>query len=103
MKILCCCSEGANRSVTLAHILRYAPDFETMTVGLKYNSDATVMMMFEWADKILLVERWMITLVPKRYEHKVKIVDIGPDIYPRPYNPELYAKIKRLLEKDRIA
>jgi predicted protein tyrosine phosphatase len=78
MNILCACAEGTNRSVTLAHILKYTPDFETLTVGLKYNSDATVMMMFEWADKILLVERWMITLVPKSYEHKVKIVRHRP-------------------------
>jgi predicted protein tyrosine phosphatase len=103
MKILCACAEGNNRSVTFAHILKYVKDFETLTVGLDYNSPETCEMMFKWADVIIVPERSLLDVIPDEYLSKVKFYDVGPDVYPRPHNPELYAKIKRLLEKDRIA
>jgi predicted protein tyrosine phosphatase len=103
MNILCTCAEGTNRSVTFAHILKYVKDFETMTLGLEYHSWETQQMLFKWADLIIVPERYLLDLIPKKYRDKVKFYDIGPDVYPRPHNPELYAKIKRLLEKDRIA
>lgn len=102
-KILCTCAEGTNRSVTFAHILKYVKNFETMTVGLEYHSPSTLEMMFKWADLIIVPERALLGRIPEKYQHKVRFYDVGPDVYPRPHNPELYAKIKRLLEKDRIA
>jgi len=102
MKILCTCEHGNNRSVTMAHILKYVPGFETMTIGLSYHSEETKKMMFEWADKILVPERKLLALIPKEYESKVKFYDIGEDIYPRPFNKILYDKAKKIMEADKI-
>jgi len=102
MKILCTCAHGNNRSVTMAHILKYVPGFETMTIGLEYHTPETKKMMFEWADKILVPEEKLLTLIPEEYKHKVKFYNIGEDKYPRPFNKELYAKAKALMEADKI-
>lgn len=102
MKILCTCAEGNNRAVTFAHIIKYVPGFETMTVGLEYNSPETLELMFRWADVIVVPDDTLLELIPDHHIGKIKFYDIGPDVYPRPHNPELYARIKGLLEKDRI-
>jgi predicted protein tyrosine phosphatase len=103
VRILCSCSQGSNRSVTMAAIIRYVPEFDVLTVGLEVNTPETVEMLCAWADKILIPEPYLAAFIPKPYKAKVKFYDIGPDRYLRPHNEELYAKIKRLLEKDRIA
>lgn len=95
MKILCVCDQGNNRSVHLAHLLKYW-DHDTIPVGLATTSIETLEMLYNWADRILTTS--FDQKVPGEFADKVKLIDIGPDIYPRPFNPELHAKVKQLLE-----
>ena len=100
--ILCVCEHGNNRSVTMAWLLKYVENFETMTIGLNYHSDETKKMMFEWADVITVPEDKLLLMIPEEYKHKVKFYPIGEDFYPRPFNKVLLAKAKQLMEADPI-
>lgn len=106
MKILVMCLEGNNRSVTLAHQLKYL-DHDVLTGGFNTNDPTTVIMLAEWADLVILTEQDQI--IPMQMaldlggvetEH-VSLWDIGPDIYPRPFNKELLAICKRLVAEHR--
>lgn len=100
--ILCICEHGNNRSVTMAHILKYVDNFETLTAGLAYHTPETLEMLFNWAEVIVVPEEKLLNMIPEEYKHKVKFYNIGEDIYPRPFNKELYAKAKDLMDKDHI-
>ena len=102
LHILCVCEHGNNRSVTMAHILKYVPGFETMTIGLSYHTPETQKMMFEWADRIVVPEDKLLALIPEEYKSKIKFYNIGEDVYPRPFNPVLYKRAKDLMDKDHI-
>lgn len=100
--ILCVCEHGNNRSVTMAWLLKYVEDFETLTAGLAYHTPETLKMLFEWADVITVPEEKLLALVPEEYKAKVKFYNIGPDIYKRPHNPELLSIARKLMEADKI-
>ena len=100
--ILCVCEHGNNRSVTMAHILKYVENFETLTAGVAYHSYQTLEMLYQWADVIVVPEDKLLHLIPLSYKHKIKFYNIGEDKYPRPFNQELYQKAKKLMEADKI-
>jgi len=100
--ILCVCEHGNNRSVTMAWVLKYVENFETLTAGLGYHTPETLKMLFEWADVITVPEEKLLALIPEEYKSKIKFYNIGEDIYPRPFNEKLVAKIKQLMDKDKI-
>lgn len=86
----------------MAAILRYVPDMDVLTVGLETNDPRTCEMLFEWADVITVPEMDLLRFIPKKYKPKVKLYDVGPDLYPRPFNRDLYYRIKTLLDADPI-
>lgn len=100
--ILCVCEHGNNRSVTMAWLLKYVSNFETLTAGLAYHTPETLKMLFEWADVITVPEEKLLAMIPKEYMHKIKFYNIGEDIYSRPHNPELLKKARELMEADKI-
>lgn len=100
--ILCVCEHGNNRSVTMAFLLKYVDNFETLTAGLAYHTPETLKMLFEWADVITVPEDKLLELIPAEYKSKVKFYDIGPDVYPRPFNKILFGKAKKIMEADKI-
>lgn len=100
--ILCVCEHGNNRSVTMAWLLKYVENFETLTAGVGYHTPETLKMLYEWADVITVPERKLVDMIPKEYMSKVKFYEIGEDIYPRPFNKELLSKAQRLMEEDKI-
>lgn len=100
--ILCVCAHGNNRSVTMAWLLKYVADFETLTAGVEYHTPETLKMLYEWADVITVPEEKLLVLIPEEYKAKVKFYNIGPDIYSRPHNKELLAKARELMEADKI-
>lgn len=100
--ILCCCEHGNNRSVTMAWILKYVDNFETLTCGLSYHTAETLKVLFEWADVITVPEKKLLDLIPEEYKNKVKFYDIGEDRFPRPHNKDLLNKARALLEVDPI-
>lgn len=110
MKILVLCDQGNNRSVTLAHHLKYW-DHDVIPAGLKTNSPETLAMLFDWADRIILTERtqgdeieklfpeWRTTENMVSALRKAQLWNIGPDVYPRPFNKELLPIVRRLMDE----
>lgn len=92
MKILVVCDEGNNRSVTIAHHLKYW-NHDVLSAGLNRNSEETLKMLSDWADRI-------ITTDGSQYinSNKVQLWDVGPDTYPRPFNKTLLSKVRALME-----
>lgn len=100
--ILCICEHGNNRSVTMAWLLKYVENFETLTAGLAYHTPETLELLFTWADIITVPEKKLLDLIPEKWKYKVKFYDIGEDHYPRPFNKELVDKARRLMNEDKI-
>lgn len=98
MKILCVCEQGNNRSVQIAHLLKYWAH-DTIPIGLATTSQDTLKMLFDWADIIIRTEESQV--IPSEYQPKVRLCDVGPDTYPRPFNPELYVKVKAFLAENK--
>lgn len=96
MKILVVCDEGNNRSVTLAHQLKYL-DHDVLTAGLKRNSPETIDLLCSWADKIIRTSADQDT--PYDYLDKTYLWQIGPDVYPRPFNKQLLKIVRKLIEE----
>lgn len=102
MKILVLCDQGNNRSVMLAHHLKYW-GHDVIPAGLKTNSTGTVEMLCNWADRVILTEESQLTepvlARDLRTQRIVQLWNIGPDNYPRPFNKELLAIVRRLMEE----
>lgn len=97
MKILTICDQWNNRSVTLASQLKYWGN-DVISAGLSTNSQETLHMLFEWADKIIITEDTQ----KIEYEcEKIILCPIWPDIYPRAFNPELLSIVKEWLQENK--
>lgn len=94
-KMLCVCSMGNVRSVTMARILK-AKGHDVLAIGLKSNSRDTLRMLFGWADIVLVAENWMGGIVP---HIKVRDLEIGKDVWNEAMHPELVRKVKRKLKE----
>jgi len=108
MKILVLCDEGNNRSVTLAHQLKYL-GHDVLTAGLKRNDSHTIRLLADWSDKIILTDAPQVRrlqliattteLGSTGFGRTVEVWDIGPDVYPRPFNPHLLKICRQLIEE----
>ena len=98
MKVLCICQEGNNRSVTIASRIKYL-GHDVLSAGLNTNSRETLNQLYEWADRILTTN--VNQYVPNRFEGKTRLWDIGPDIYPRPFNRALLQIVNDLIAEFR--
>lgn len=97
MKILVLCDEGNNRSVTVAHHLKYW-GHDVIAAGLKRNKTETLQMLCEWADRIIVTDKDQWEKLRADHLFKLRLWDIGPDVYPRPFNKEMLAIVRRLME-----
>lgn len=95
MRILVVCDQGNNRSVTLAHQLKYL-GHDVLSAGLKTNSVQTLYKLGVWAQKIIYTDAAQQPDLPWIGE-PVELWDIGPDVYPRPFNKELLTICRRLV------
>lgn len=98
MKILVLCDMGNNRSVTLAHQLKYL-GHDCLTAGVETNTPDTITMLFAWADRVITTAPLQLGVQLFNDPDKVELWNIGPDIYPRPFNKELLAKVKQLIRE----
>lgn len=94
MKILVVCDQGVNRSVTLAGQLKYL-GHDVLSAGVSTNSVDTQKLLYDWADKVIIVDFQL--ALPMYQSDKVELWNIGPDVYPRPYNKDLLKIVKRLI------
>lgn len=85
MKILCLCRKGNSRSVALVWILKEKMGHEAIATGMEVISKETKEMLCDWAEVIILVLKKYKYQIPAKYQHKLKVWDVGPDTYPDIY------------------
>ena len=100
MKILCVCVGGNCRSATLAYMLKYHYGHDALACGIEGNTQETVTMLAEWADRIIAVEPEIKEALSAHVHSKVTVWDVGPD---RWFNPpaSLMQIFSHYLEHDR--
>lgn len=100
-KILIVCDEGLNRSATIRGQIQYW-GHDCLTVGLNRNNIDTIRMLDDWADLTIFTAinqlDWLEQFSGFDEDH-YQLWDIGPDIYPRPYNKDLLAKVKKHIKE----
>ena len=97
MRVLCLCQGGNVRSVALAFVLKYEYSEDALAASLEKNSPETLASMMEWAEKIFVVERWMLDWISKMHRDRVTVLEIGPDRWGNSLHPELVALCQSLL------
>lgn len=80
------CERGLNRSTTAQWLLQKEPDTEVVSAGLLTLSAETLKMLFEWADRIVLLDGRYAREIPR---DKLVLWDVGPDRYEHHFNSEL--------------
>lgn len=96
MRVLVVCDYGINRSVTIASMLKFQKH-DTIAAGIHHTSRGTLDMLTDWADRVIVVEPHLEQFI--KDPAKVRVWDVGPDKYPRPYNKELYRKVQNLIRE----
>ena len=89
MKILCLCHRGNSRSVALAWILKDHMGHEAIATGMEIMSPETKEMLFNWAERIILVDKILESEIPEQYKGKLKVWDVGPDRFFRGFEKDL--------------
>lgn len=85
MNVLCVCDEGNNRSVHIAHRLRYT-GHDTIPVGANTASDDTRLYLAGWADRVIFTDPRQRDRFPTVGDDRAVVWPI-PDVYARPFNP----------------
>ncbi len=93
-KILCVCQQGSVRSVTMATILK-GRGLDCLACGVLSNQSDTIKMLCDWADKILIVTSDLSEHIPEKSKSKIVDMEIGPDVWGVPMNPDLVTKTER--------
>jgi hypothetical protein len=99
MKIVCLCQKGNSRSAALAYLLQKM-GHEAIPIGLYTASRGTRKMLYDWADRIILTYRGKEHWIPPEYSSKLKIWDVGKDVYFRGYSEELLGQFRHYLDTE---
>lgn len=82
MKILCCCAGGNWRSHHLALILKDCFHQDAIACGLATSQgDDTLEMLYNWADKIIVMTNEVKDNVPEQWRYKMEVWEVGQDNY----------------------
>ena len=102
MKILTVCLGGLVRSVAFAEVLKLRYGIrDVLSLGYDFNPPETQKMLFEWADRIIVVERFVQEKIPVEYHSKIVVCEVGPDTYGNAKNPELLQKASLLIYQNK--
>lgn len=99
MKIVCVCQGGNSRSVACAYLLKYKYKTDALACGWQGNRRNTLDMLYEWADKIVLMQHEFDCRIPEEFRRKVEFVDVGPDVWCNGLHPDLLQKCDTILQK----
>jgi hypothetical protein len=95
-KILALCQKGNSRSVALAFILKKR-GADALAAGLVTSSPETILMLCQWAELIIVTDSRLLPLLPSGQEDKLKIFDVGSDVYFKGFKSELLNKYEEYL------
>jgi hypothetical protein len=94
LKVVTVCAQGLNRSVVARWLLQHA-GHEVIPVGLDRTSAETLAMLYAWADRIVVLDARLCARVECACEcEKMVVWDVGPDVYPQHYHPELVRRLR---------
>lgn len=97
MKVLCICSHGNVRSVALAYLIKTIYKHEAIAIGIKPSSIETLKMLYAWADMIVVTTSGLGIKAPTDI-NKIRLLDIGEDIWHNPFAQELQHKLLKSLK-----
>ena len=97
MKFLVICAGGNIRSRSFVHDLMYRRGHEAMSASHDKQTDETLKMLFEWADRIIVVQPKYAERVTSDHKHKVKVLDVGPDEFGSPWHFILQDRMQQLV------
>lgn len=101
MNILTLCERGNNRSVIMASILREnGHQRDVISQGVYTATQDTLVMLYDWADKIILTTTTISGSIHPEYENKVMVCDMGPDPYGPNYHPGFRNKALSFIEEN---
>ena len=90
-RILTVCEEGLNRSVAARWLLQHQ-GHEVIPVGLNRHSESTLSMLYDWADRVVLLDARLGGHLPVE---NLTLWDVGPDsLYPHHLNSDLVARLR---------
>jgi len=101
MKILCVCEGGNVRSVACAYVFKYEHGHDALAVSTRKNNLETHQMLWEWADRIVVMQPEFKRFVLPQYQGKVFICDVGPDRWFNCLDPELVLLIRAWVAADK--
>ena len=102
MRILCLCERGNSRSVALAWILKDHMGHNAIASGMRSMDDGTKKMLYEWADRIILVDKSFENEIPEEYKSKLKVWDVGPDRFFRGFEQSLLDTYVKYINEEGI-
>jgi predicted protein tyrosine phosphatase len=102
MKILTMCQRGNCRSVALAYVFKDLMGHDAISCGWQSNSRYTLEMLFKWAERIIVLEGYMVDYVIDAYRPKVSVYDVGHDRW-FAQNAELIGICKSLIANDPLS
>lgn len=95
MKFLCICQYGHCRSVAMARALQSRGQI-AVAIGHATSGDA-IKLLAPWADRIIVMQTCFVGKVPEAQHYKVKVCDVGPDVWVNPYHQDLRRKCESFL------
>lgn len=74
--------------------------WDTLPCGIYNCSAETRMMLFNWADLVIVVgEQKIYDVVPEEFRAKTVHIDVGLDVWDNPRHPDLWAKLRPEVER----
>lgn len=97
MRVLCVCEQGNCRSVCLARVLKENGGHDAVAVGARSAGKELQLILGCWADRIVLVQKDLGPGMTYLFIDKVRVFDVGPDVWNDPQSPDLEARFIHLL------
>jgi hypothetical protein len=98
-RVLTVCMDGNCRSVAVGWRLKHR-GIAAVPVGWRFTTPEPMRMLAEWAERIIVVEPYMVEKVPVEFRSKVVQFPIGPDRWVDPKHPELWGIADRAIEAE---
>jgi hypothetical protein len=98
MKFLVICAGGNVRSRAFVHYLMYDLGQDALSASHDKQSEATLNMLCDWADRIVVVQPEYAARIRPTHRSKVKVMDVGPDNYGSCWHFLLQAKMRPMMD-----
>ena len=98
IKILCVCNKGEVRSVATRHCLMKRGYRNVIAIGWYGMTDATLDMLGNWADIILVAKPYHAKYLASGREKVNKQFTLGEQIWDNPLHPDLHKLVNKQLD-----